>query len=158
MTTSRSLKPSRGALAAVLVLGLTALLSAACKDANDPSNLQGQYGQPQGQYGQPQGQYGQPQGQYGQPQGQYGQPQGQYGQPQGQYGQPASQPTAPAAAPNPFAPPCQSDAVCGTYKCNLQTQRCAIPCTGPADCMQGTSCMVGVCVPGFPGAAPAQAR
>ena len=135
MTTSLPIKP----FAALLALGLVASLSAACKDATDPSQVAGQYGQAQGQYGQAQGQYGQygqpqgqvgqPQGQYGQPQGQYGQPQGQYGQPQGQYGQqqPTPQPTQAAPAASPFSLPCQSDATCGTHKCNLQVQRCAVP-------------------------------
>jgi hypothetical protein len=29
-----------------------------------------------------------------------------------------------------------------------------VPCTGPADCMQGMACMLGICVPGMPGAQP----
>lgn len=138
MTTFLSLNPARGVLGVLLTLGLVAVLSPGCRDASDPSNL-------------PQGQYGPPQGQYGPPQGQYGQPQGQYGQPQGQYVPPHSAPTSP---PNPLAPPCTSDAVCGTHKCNLPAQRCAFPCTGPADCMQGTNCMFGLCAPGLPGAPP----
>ena len=143
MTTSLPIKP----FAALLALGLVASLSAACKDATDPSQVAGQYGQAQGQYGQAQGQYGQ----YGQPPGQVGQPQGQYGQQQ-----PTPQPTQAAPAASPFSLPCQSDATCGTHKCNLQVQRCAVPCTGPADCMAGASCMLGVCMPGLGGASQAR--
>jgi hypothetical protein len=120
------------------------------------------YGQPQPGYGQPQPGYGQPQPGYGQPQPGYGQPQPGYGQPQPGYGQPqppAPTATAPAPAPaqptapaNPLALPCQSDATCGTFKCNLQTQRCAMPCANATtDCQPGLACMMGACVPGMPG-------
>jgi hypothetical protein len=127
-----------------------------------PQPTQPGYGQPaQPGYGQPaQPGYGQPG--YGQPG--YGQPaQPGYGQPG--YGQPAQpaappvapQPTAPAAPPSPLAAPCQSDLICGTHKCNLQTQRCAFPCANAAtDCAPGMGCLAGVCLPGAPpGAAPA---
>lgn len=71
-----------------------------------------------------------------------------YTQPTPVYTAPPGQ-TAPPAAANPLAPPCQADGgLCGTHKCNLTTQHCAFPCTGPQDCMAGTSCMVGICLPG----------
>lgn len=127
------------------VLSLVALtvaasfLTAACskdEEAQDPSDVQpGTYPQQQGQY---------PQGQYPQQQpGQYPQQQpGQYPQ------QPAPATSAPAAA-SPLALPCQSDGgVCGTHKCNLQTQKCSFPCAAPTDCMAGFTCMAGVCLPG----------
>ena len=102
------------------------LLTAACskdEEAQDPSDVApGQYPQQQGQYPQQQP--------------------GQYPQ------QPAATATAPAAA-SPLALPCQSDGgVCGTHKCNLQTQKCSFPCAAPTDCMAGFTCMAGVCLPG----------
>ena len=105
------------------------LLTAACskdEDVQDPSDVQPGYQQ-----------YPQQPGQY--PQQQY--PQQPYPQ------QPAPAATAPAASP--LALPCQSDGgVCGTHKCNLQTQRCSFPCAAPTDCMEGFTCMAGVCLPG----------
>ncbi|MBM4360339.1 MAG: hypothetical protein FJ096_19710, partial [Deltaproteobacteria bacterium] len=99
---------------------------------------------------------GQPQPGYGQPQPGYGQPQPGYGQPQPGYGQPAPTATAPAqpsAPANPLALPCQSDATCGTFKCNMQTGRCAMPCTNSqTDCQAGMACLMGMCGPAIPGA------
>ena len=109
------------------------ILSAACSkddEAQDPSDVQPGYGQ------------------YPQQQGQYPQQQGQYPQQQPYPQQPAATTTAPAAA-SPLALPCQSDGgVCGTHKCNLQTQKCSFPCAAPTDCMAGFTCMAGVCLPG----------
>lgn len=70
------------------------------------------------------------------------------------YNTPQPQPTYTApppttAAANPLALPCQADGgLCGTHKCNMTTQRCAFPCTGVQDCMAGTNCMAGICLPG----------
>jgi len=128
----------------VLVLGCHS------SNAQDPSQIpNNQYGQPgygQPGYGQPG--YGQPG--YGQPG--YGQP--GYGQPgygQPGYGQPQPQPTQTApASGGPFGQlgACQSDGQCGTFKCNMQTQHCSVPCAGPQDCQQGSGCVAGVCIPG----------
>ena len=90
-------------------------------DPNDPSQMQGQYGQ---QY----------------PQQQY--PQQQY---PAQTAPPAT--TTPA---NPLALPCSSDAGCGFFKCNLANGHCAMPCASSADCAAGAGCAVGVCIPGVP--------
>jgi hypothetical protein len=43
--------------------------------------------------------------------------------------------------------------ICGTHKCNMQTQHCAFPCTAATDCAAGFSCMgaggpTAICVPG----------
>ncbi|MBI4703771.1 MAG: hypothetical protein HY744_21895 [Deltaproteobacteria bacterium] len=137
-----------------LVLSLAGVLAAGCRepDPNDPSSVGGQ--QPTGydQYGNPV--YGQQPGGYPgqQPGGYPGQQPGGYpGQQPGGY--PGQQPGGQGAQPSPLAPPCQSDQTCLTYRCNLQTQRCAFPCTGPADCAAGYSCLTGLCVPGA-GAAP----
>jgi len=142
-----------------LLLALAGLTVLACeREAEDPAG----YPQPTGydQYGNPI--YPDPNNPYGQqPQPGYGQQpqpyptQPGYGQPQ-PYPQPYPQPgsTAPVpqptatAAPNPLALPCQSDIVCGTHKCNLQTGRCAFPCAGPQDCAAGMGCLNGLCVPG----------
>ena len=132
--------------------------------ANFPQQPQPGYGQPQPGYGQPQPGYGQPQQPqpgYGQPQPGYGQPQqpqpgyGQPQQPQPGYGQPqpvATAPAQPSAPPNPLALPCQSDVTCGTFRCNVQAQRCAMPCANAAtDCQGGLACLAGICVPSVPG-------
>jgi hypothetical protein len=69
-----------------------------------------------------------------------------YPQPYGQqtaYPQPTT--TATTAG---FGIPCQSDAGCGTHRCNLTTQTCAFPCGGPQDCATGATCSLGVCLPG----------
>ncbi|EYF05942.1 hypothetical protein [Chondromyces apiculatus] len=134
-----------------LALGAAAVTSMGCRgnEAEDPQSVQqgNAYGQqyPQQPYGQ------QPYGQ--QPYGQqpYGQPQTQQ-YPQQQYPTtPAPTQTAPAAPANPLALPCQNDGVCGTHKCNLQTQKCAFPCAVSAtDCGAGFGCMGGVCLPGVP--------
>jgi hypothetical protein len=126
----------------LLALTFGGLMAIACeRPAEDP------YGQPVGydQYGNPI--YGQPgQQPYPQP-GAYPQP---YPQPYGQpgYGQPAPQGTT--SQPGPLSlVPCQSDASCGTHKCNLQVGKCVFPCqNAQLDCAAGLACLAGVCVPG----------
>ena len=43
--------------------------------------------------------------------------------------------------------PCSHDRACGTHRCNLATQRCAMPCLGDVDCSPGNGCHAGVCAP-----------
>jgi hypothetical protein len=177
MHASRSFRTPRGGLVAASFLGVSLLFASACgnRDAETPAgqptgydqNGNPIYGQPQG-YGQPP--YGQPQPYGQQPYGQqpYGQqPYGQqpYGQQPGYPQQPGAVPTAPAPAPtaatvarSPLAPPCQSDSpICGFFHCDVQAQKCAMPCGSNADCVQGSSCLgaggpTAICVPGMPGA------
>ncbi len=86
-----------------------------------------------------------------QPYPQQGYPQQQPYPQQGYPQQPA--PTAPPAAagtmavPGPLALACQADSACGLHKCNTQYQKCAFPCASAVDCIQGNSCMMGVCAP-----------
>ena len=151
MTSKRSADPRptmmhAAAVAALTMGALGVLTSCGGRDAEDPSDQQGQYGA----YGQQPGQYGQQPG-YGQQQPGYGQQQPGYGQQQPGYQQPAAQPTA--APPSPLALPCQNDMICGTHKCNVQTGRCAFPCAAPTDCAGGFTCMgaggpTAICVPG----------
>jgi hypothetical protein len=129
------------------VTGLMAALGVACdkqQDAQNPS----QYNQTSG-YGQSSG-YGQ-YGTQGTGQQGYGQSQAGYGQPQTGYGTPQPSATATATQTNPLALACQSDASCGTHKCNLQTGWCAFPCAAATDCMAGAGCVSGICVPGMGG-------
>lgn len=124
------------------VLSLIAFLAAGAACSSDP--------EPQTPAGQdPYGQGAYPgQGTYNQ--GTYGQAQGY---PQGSYGTPAPATTATAAgtatSPSILTIPCQSDAGCGTHKCNLTVGACILPCAGPQDCAAGTACTMGVCVPGM---------
>ena len=145
----------------VFLAALTSLV--ACKRDQPPQQPQQGYGQ-QG-YAQPgQPGYGQPQpGQpgYGQPQPGYGQPQPGYGQPQPGYGQPPPpQPASTGLPPAALSPPCQQlEGTCGFARCNMTAGRCAFPCNGPQDCLQGSTCLgagtqLAVCTPGFPGMAP----
>src|SRR5690242_8471926 len=141
-------------LAGTLVLGALAMgvFVAACTEgrgAQDPSQQQYDPNNPYAQQQAP-GAYGQqgPYPQQGYPQQQ---PYPQQGQPvPGQY-PPQAQPTATAPA-SPLALPCQNDLICGAHKCNLQTQRCAFPCTANTDCAAGFACMgaggaTAICVP-----------
>jgi len=69
-----------------------------------------------------------------------------------QGGAPQPVPTA-TVAPSPLALPCQNDLICGTHKCNLQSQRCAFPCAANTDCASGFTCMgaggaTAICIPG----------
>jgi hypothetical protein len=66
--------------------------------------------------------------------------------------QAAPQPSA-TQAPSPLAPACQSDFICGTHRCNLQTGRCSFPCASNQDCQPGFSCIgaggpTAICAPG----------
>jgi hypothetical protein len=160
--------------ASLSAIGLAAVIasSASCKKQDDTSQVagtpsaypQGQY--PQGQY--PQGQYppGYPQQQGYPQQGAYPQqaPQGYPQQPQQGYPQqpmPAATaaPAAPAggqmAVPGAVAFSCQNDVPCGTHHCNTQYGKCAFPCQSAVDCISPNTCMMGLCVPAPPGAAPA---
>ena len=104
--------------------------------------------------------------------GQYPQQQPYGQQPAPGYGQypqqPQPMPTAPApgptaappaggqmAVPGPVAFTCTNDVPCGTHHCNTQYGKCAFPCQSAVDCIQPNTCMMGLCVPAPPGAAPA---
>jgi hypothetical protein len=138
-------------LAPVLLLIPLPILGLGCKKdpPTDPSVVDGtQQGVPQQGYPQ-QGypQQGYPQQGYPQ-QGvppQQGYP--QQGVPQQGVPQQGATPAPPAS---PLAMPCQSDAQCITAKCNLQSQRCNIPCMSSADCQTGNGCVLGACIPGAP--------
>ncbi|MCC6526710.1 MAG: hypothetical protein IT373_28945 [Polyangiaceae bacterium] len=96
--------------------------------------------------------YGNPQPQQGYPQQGYpqqGYPQQGYPQ-QGYPQQGYPQQPPPATGGNPLAPPCQADAGCLTHRCNLQMQKCAMPCGSAADCQPGNGCVAGACIPGAP--------
>jgi hypothetical protein len=128
-------------------VGIFTLLVWGCSkepDPNDPSQMQGQYGQ-QGYPQQGYPQQGYPQQGYPQ----QGYPQQGYPQ-QGypQQGTTAAPGTTTAA--NPLALPCSSDAQCGFFKCNLAAGKCAMPCASAADCVAGAGCALGACIPGVP--------
>ena len=59
------------------------------------------------------------------------------------------------AVPGPVAFQCTNDVPCGTHHCNVQYGKCAFPCQTAADCISPNSCMMGLCVPQMPQAAPA---
>lgn len=110
--------------------------------------------------------YGYPQqpGAYPQQPGTYPQPTATYQQPPGAptaYPQPTAAPTAPPAAggqmavPGPVAFQCTNDVPCGTHHCNVQYGKCAFPCQTNTDCITPNACMMGLCVPQMPQAAPA---
>jgi|HubBroStandDraft_1064217.scaffolds.fasta_scaffold666987_1 hypothetical protein len=107
-------------------------------------------------------------------------PQQGYPQPAPTYAQypqapPAPQPAPPPPAPAPVPPPapsasatmavpgpvaltCQNDVGCGTHRCNLQYGKCAFPCQSNVDCINPSTCVMGLCVPPMPGLpAPAPA-
>ncbi len=78
----------------------------------------------------------------------------------------APAPTAPVGGQPPAAlsPACQQlEGTCGFARCNMQAGRCAFPCNGPQDCIQGSQCLgagtpVAVCAPmAIPGMTPAPA-
>ncbi len=104
-------------------------------------------------------------GAYPQQPGAYPQPTATYGAPPGTppaYTPPPTAPTgAPPAAggqmavPGPVAFQCTNDVPCGTHHCNVQYGKCAFPCQTAADCISPNSCMMGLCVPQMPQAAPA---
>jgi hypothetical protein len=90
----------------------------------------------------------------------YGYP--QQGAPQQAYPTATAMPTAaPTAAPGQMAVPgpvafqCTNDVPCGTHHCNTQYGKCAFPCQTNTDCITPNSCVMGLCVPQMPGAAPA---
>jgi hypothetical protein len=103
-------------------------------------------------------------GAYPQQPGAYPQPTATYQQPPGAptaYPQPTAAPTAPPAAggqmavPGPVAFQCTNDVPCGTHHCNVQYGKCAFPCQTNTDCITPNACMMGLCVPQMPQAAPA---
>jgi hypothetical protein len=104
-------------------------------------------------------------GAYPQQPGAYPQPTATYGAPPGTppaYTPPPTAPTgAPPAAggqmavPGPVAFQCTNDVPCGTHHCNVQYGKCAFPCQTNTDCITPNSCMMGLCVPQMPQAAPA---
>ena len=88
----------------------------------------------------------QPYGAQQQPYGQQQQPYGQQQQPYGQQQPPPQQQQPPPATggfpPAPLSPPCQQlEGTCGFARCNMQAGRCAFPCNGPQDCIQGSTCL-----------------
>jgi hypothetical protein len=76
---------------------------------------------------------------------------------------PAPGPAAPApapasgqmAVPGPVAFQCTNDVPCGTHHCNTQYGKCAFPCQTNTDCITPNACVLGLCVPQMPQAAPA---
>jgi hypothetical protein len=71
---------------------------------------------------------------------------------------PTAAPTATAgqmAVPGPVAFQCTNDVPCGTHHCNTQYGKCAFPCQSNTDCITPNVCMMGLCVPQMPQAAPA---
>jgi hypothetical protein len=65
-------------------------------------------------------------------------------------------PGAPAAGamavPGAAAFPCSNDGACGLAHCNTQYGKCAFPCSDAAvDCIGGSACLGGFCVPKMPG-------
>jgi hypothetical protein len=72
---------------------------------------------------------------------------------------PTAAPTAPAggqmAVPGPVAFTCTNDVPCGTHHCNTQYGKCAFPCQTNVDCITPNACVMGLCVPQMPQAAPA---
>jgi hypothetical protein len=131
---------------------------AACGPKQDPNAQQpGAYPTASAPYGYPQ-QPGAYPAATGQPP--YGYPQ----QPQPPAGYPAAtaMPTAapPAgsgqmAVPGPVAFTCTNDIPCGTHHCNTQYGKCAFPCQSNVDCISPNACVMGLCVPQMPNAAPA---
>jgi hypothetical protein len=51
------------------------------------------------------------------------------------------------ATPGLLALPCQSDAICGWYHCNVQAGKCASPCQSAVDCVAPNQCVMGACLP-----------
>jgi hypothetical protein len=90
-----------------------------------------------------------------------------YGYPQQPQTPPGAYPTATAAptaapaasgqmaVPGPVAFTCTNDIPCGTHHCNTQYGKCAFPCQSNTDCISPNACVMGLCVPQMPGAAPA---
>jgi hypothetical protein len=133
---------------------------AACgpkQDASQQSPTAPTGGAPYGYPPQQPGAYPQQPGAYPQPTATYQQP---MGAPTG-YPQPTAAPTAapPAAGgqmavPGPVAFQCTNDVPCGTHHCNVQYGKCAFPCQTNTDCITPNACVMGLCVPQMPQAAP----
>jgi hypothetical protein len=109
-------------------------------------------------YGYPQQPGAYPQG-YPQPAATYQQPPGApTGYPTAPAPMPTAAPTAPAggqmAVPGPVAFQCTNDVPCGTHHCNTQYGKCAFPCQTNVDCITPNACVMGLCVPQMPQAAP----
>jgi hypothetical protein len=69
---------------------------------------------------------------------------------------PTAAPTTGAmAVPGPVAFSCTNDVPCGTHHCNTQYGKCAFPCQTNVDCITPNACVMGLCVPQMPQAAPA---
>ncbi|HEX4448362.1 MAG TPA: hypothetical protein VH044_16565 [Polyangiaceae bacterium] len=160
------------AVASLLVV--SAVVIAACGPKQDAT--QQPTTAPTGTYAYPQqqpGAYPQQPGAYPQQPGAYPQQPGAYPQQPGAYPQqPAPAPSYPApaptaaptaapagsgtmAVPGPVAFTCTNDVPCGTHHCNTQYGKCAFPCQSNADCITPNACVMGLCVPQMPGAAPA---
>jgi hypothetical protein len=110
-------------------------------------------------YGYPQQPGAYPPG-YPQPAPTYQQPMGApTGYPTAPAPMPTAAPTAPAggqmAVPGPVAFQCTNDVPCGTHHCNTQYGKCAFPCQTNVDCITPNACVMGLCVPQMPQAAPA---
>lgn len=82
----------------------------------------------------------------------------QYGRPIGAQPPPApavGQIPPPRVARSPLAPSCQADTpICGFFRCDVQAQKCAMPCSSSADCVVGAACLgaggpTAICVPGL---------
>ena len=150
--------------AAVASLSAVLAVLAACGPKQDASQQQpamaptgtAPYGYPP----QP-GAYPQQPGAYPQPTATYAYPQQQAPAPNYPAPAPTGAPTAaPAgsgamAVPGPVAFTCTNDVPCGTHHCNTQYGKCAFPCQSNADCITPNACVMGLCVPQMPGAAPA---
>ena len=67
---------------------------------------------------------------------------------------PAPSASAAMAVPGPVAFACQNDVPCGTHHCNTQYGKCAFPCQSNVDCINPNACIMGLCVPPMPTAAP----
>ncbi len=67
---------------------------------------------------------------------------------------PAPSASAAMAVPGPVAFTCQNDVPCGTHHCNTQYGKCAFPCQSNVDCINPNACIMGLCVPPMPTAAP----
>ncbi len=143
-----------------VLAALPLLLLAGCKKEEEtpPPAMQQNYQQQPGYQQQQPGYQQQPQAQ--QQPGYQQQPQAQ--QPQMQPQQPAAAPTAAAASPTPaaFALACKQDADCVGAKCNLQAQKCQVPCGSNNDCQAGWACMTtplgAACMPSGATTPPAQ--
>jgi hypothetical protein len=67
---------------------------------------------------------------------------------------PEKTPRVKLSIPGPLALPCANSAACGTHLCNPTYGKCTFPCQGSADCVKGTQCMIGLCVPKPPASSP----